>query len=319
VDELGTNNGPKDTERAEIREINGGFFVDIPHVNLDPSKAPLEFSVTLSKESTRLPEMPQIEDELSAVREMLGEARELRSLPEEERPRQLMEILRSRVQYSYADTLAELDSSDTERAQAIRANNGLPLLQLSSLRNAVKLGYANCMPLTAGMLTLGREAGLDGAFLGNGLDEGPNPLKNIRRSDTQQLLFRGDSNEGAHIPAVHAWAEFKMSNGVWLPVDPSTELVGDNDTEMQIFRDADYHAAVGRSLKTELTEGVRRLSTRGLEFLPGEASHTGKLGVTVDAHAGDPYNGPFHMRFGVYRPPVGVALEVPFKIASVKL
>src|SRR5579872_4281337 len=233
----------QDATRAEVT---------FPHVSLRSDSPPLRIGLTLKKQITSVPEIELAPDELPGLVQLVSEARAIREFPERERPRRLMELLRSKVTYSYATTLAELAETQPELVNRVQANNrSIPAINIGLLREAVRLGYANCSPLTIGLLILGKEAGLEGAFLGNapgagkrkaGMAEDPNPIVNIIRPDTHEGLFKSDSNYGVSIPAAHAWAEFRMSDGKWIPVDPSTQLVGDTPEGLQILRDAHYQA-----------------------------------------------------------------------------
>jgi hypothetical protein len=314
---------PISQDEFQIRAPEKGKFeISMPDISLEIGGDPLVFSVTLQKEVTSLKPEEPVGDELPALQDMLTAAKALRAIPEQERPRQIMELLRSRVQYAHQGAIKKIEESDQQLATEVRDFNGFPpLLQLSTLRRAVQLGYGICGPLSVGMLVLGKEAGLEGAFLGNSPRAGkasgddPNPIKNVIRLDNNQPLFKGDKNYGHSIPVAHSWVEFKLSDGTWMPVDPSAELVGDTEKGLQTFKAANYRASVGSTLKiSALPDGAQFAGTRDLEFLPGEDLHTGMLAITPVANN---YKGQIDITLNAYKPPIGIPLGVGYEIVDV--
>lgn len=313
-------------------EKDGRAEIQIPHVELDAVKDPLTLSVILVKEITPLQEEPSREEELPALAEMLGNARELRALPERQRPGALLHLLRSKVAYSYPDILASLGRTDSTLVEAIRDNNRTPFIEQAVFRRAVQLGYGNCQPLSVAMLYLGKEAGLEGAFLTNaprlGKIEGadPNPITNVIRRDTHTRLFKMDERIGSNIPEGHAWVELRTSDGEWIPVDPATELVGDTEEGIATFKEANYRASVGLKLNmSPLPEGVQHFGTRDLEFLPGESDHTGRLKFNAKSkQETEPeitghYEGPLHLQVWQWKPNPSLTVGVNYHIKSIRV
>lgn len=275
-------------KEASVNNPSGRVEISIPHVSLDSEKEPLRFSVTLEKMPTPVADGTVIENitvdrESPKLQEMFKQAAALKDIPNREKPRRLMEILRANVHFAYEDALNELANTNPDLAKWVAENTGVASssarpLTLSQITEA---GYGVCRHLSVGMLALAKEAGLRGAFLTNssGMRGDPMPIKNIVRKDTNEPLFKmspvGDMWGG------HAWVELEVAQGEWVPVDPSTQLVGDTQEGMEIFKEANYRPTVGRSLDIEgLPNGVW-VKNRDLEFFPGEAQHTGILPVNA--------------------------------------
>jgi hypothetical protein len=270
----------------KVKREEGVVTVSSPHIELESAKSPLRFAVTLEKVPTAIEDGTEIEGmtvdrESLKLQEMLRQAQELRNIPEGERPRRLLELLRSNVHFAYDDMVEELGKTNPSLAEWVARNTGIrssstvPL----TLSEVVDSGYGVCRHLSVAMLALAKEAGMEGAFLTNGpsfTDRGP--IKNVVRKDNGEPLFKmskiGDPVGG------HAWIELKTAEGEWIPVDPSAQLVGDTPEGLETFRDANYRASVGSTLELQgLPSHVGHNGLRDLEFLPGEAVHTGTLEI----------------------------------------
>lgn len=249
---------------------------------------PSIISVTVKKEVTSVPEEIDLDQEPQELRDLIYKVRSLRTFPERNRPRQIMDLLRKKIDYSFETTLLELGKDDRDLPQAVRRNNASPLIGASVLREAVRLRFANCNALAISMLILGKEAGLEGAYLTNApylgekFGEDPNPIRNVLREDTNQKLFR-EYEINQNLPEGHSWVELRTRESEWIPVDPATKLVGDSEEELEIFRRANYKAAL--FLDVNLISNGRNLShggIRDLEFFPGEDVHSGRIEITYD-------------------------------------
>lgn len=267
----------------------GRVEISLPQVSLDSEKEPLRFSVTLEKLPTPVSDGSVIENitidrESPKLKQMLKQAEDLKDTPNREKPRKLLEILRANVNFAYSDALDELSKSNPQLSKWVAENTGISSssakpLTLSEVTDA---GYGVCRHLSVGMLALAKEAGLNGAYLTNasGMRGDPMPIKNIIRKDIQQPLFKM-SPVDQPMYGGHAWVEIEVAEGEWIPVDPSTQLVGDTQEGMEIFKEANYRPMVGSSLDIDgLPSGVW-VKTRDLEFFPGEARHTGILPVNA--------------------------------------
>jgi hypothetical protein len=213
-----------------------------------------------------------IDKETEGMRNLAAQAEALLQLPEQERPAKVLEIFRSHMHYAYNDVIEKLSESDPELAKWVAKNTGLSAASVSSvpLSQILEKGYGVCRHLATAYLWLAQKAGLKGVILSS--DWGV--LKNIERSDTKQKLFRS-ADVGQPVSA-HSWVEIKTSDGRWIPVDPSTKLVGDTEAGLAMFREANYLALGNQSLDVE-AEPREKLDSRGtpILFAPAEAVASG--------------------------------------------
>jgi hypothetical protein len=93
-------------------------------------------------------------------------------------------------------------------------------------------------------------------------------IKNIERIDSKEKLFKSAEIGGA--VSGHTWAEVKLSDGRWIPVDPSTKLVGDTPENLEMFRQANY-MAIGYGLDAEGEPSELSVEGKGFVFRPGES------------------------------------------------
>lgn len=173
--------------------------------------------------------------ESKTMLDLAAQAEKFKLLPEEQRPRAILELLRRNVQYSYDDTVDALSVNDPELAQWVKENVGIKSRKSRiPLSEIFDKGYGICGHLSCAYLYLLQKAGLKGTIM---LSE-PSKIRNILRTDTNKPLFKSFP-VGGNVDS-HYWVEVQMSNGTWIPVDPSTQIVGDTEQGMQMFREADY-------------------------------------------------------------------------------
>lgn len=273
---------------VEIKNIDGIFEISSPHVELHSNKEPLKLELTLGKLSTSVEEGERIDyitvnREGKTMQSMLIEAGKLKDLPDLEKPRKVMEILKKRVRYAFGDIVDELAMVNPTLADWVSKNTGLESSFVSvNTSEIAESGYGICRHLAVMMLVLGKEAGLEGAFCTySRVDDPSDALRNVNRVDTGKPLFRGN-NPGEPIPSAHAWVELKTCDGDWVPVDPSTELVGDTPEGLETFRQAKYQAQIGAYVNIEGMKGSTSYSSlECMAFLPGEGSHTGVVNINA--------------------------------------
>ena len=181
-----------------------------------------------------------IDQENEKMRSIASEAELLLESPESERPRKVLDLLRSKMHYAYNDDVERLRENEPELAVWIEKNTGLKALNVKNvpLSELIEKGYGICGHLSVAFLWLAQKAGLNGVLLKS--DHGV--IKNIKRKDNGQKLF--NSFEFGNSVSAHHWVEIKKSDGKWIPVDPSTKLVGDSEQGLAIFREANYRAII---------------------------------------------------------------------------
>lgn len=211
-----------------------------------------------------------IDQETENMQSLAAKAEALLELPENERPSKVLEILMSSMHYAYNDVIDKLSETDPDLAKWVAENTGLNVSSVSDvpLSELVEKKYGVCRHLSVAYLWLAQKAGLEGVLLGS--DWGM--IKNIERSDTKQKLFK--SVEIGKPVSAHVWVEIKTSDGQWIPVDPSTKLVGDSEEGLAMFRRANYMAYGNLSLDAEPRDQLKPKGTPIL-FAPAEATASG--------------------------------------------
>lgn len=210
---------------------------------------------------------------------LLEKARELRSIPEKQRLYEIMNIVKQNINYAYPSAIEELHNHNPVLGNWVEENiNEGKEVKLSEVLDK---GYGVCRHLSVLYLYLAQEAGLEGIMLRS---DGSH-LVNIVRTDNGQPLFR--SVDIGQNPLPHTWVEIRDSYGRWIPIDPSTNLVGDTEEGLDMFKTANYMAVATTGLEAE-TEPKESLygSFRLSYFKPGESSTLGKAFISIS----EPWN-----------------------------
>jgi len=213
------------------------------------------------------------------VENLLQQARQLKELPEEKRIQKVMEIVRSNVKYPYPETVAELQNTNNNLAEWINMNM-VKENQVITLSDLVEKGYGVCRHLSVLYLFLAQEAGLKGAIMRTDPD---NPIRNILRTDNKEPLFKL-VEIGDEAPS-HAWVEIQLSSNRWIPVDPSTNLIGDTTANLEMFNSANYMAAATYNLERSVKpkENIVGLFNK-IYFKPGEPVTKGSAYIAPKKH-----------------------------------
>lgn len=276
--------------RLEIKGANGVFTISSLLIDLASDQEPLKLAITLEK----VPQLIEDGIEINGIiidrkspklQEMLKEAASLKEIPEKEKPRRLMELLRTNVSYAYKNIIDELSKTNPRLAEWIGSNivEDPHLGNQITLSEIVDSGFGICRHLSVAMLALAKEADMEGVIL-NSSHEGASDgkyLQNILRKDNGQPLFKMGKVGDTGSP--HAWVELKTKDGEWIPVDPSAQLVGDSPEGMETFLEANYRAV---SRGVDITgfpsgSGVGYTNRSDLWFLSGETEHTGIVYVNT--------------------------------------
>lgn len=267
-----------------VKEIeHGSYDIHIPYIELDAKKDPFKLQLTIRKlvtpiENGTVIESITIDNQSSKLLQARQEAGELKTLPERQRIRPLLAILDRNIQYAFPWVIEELAKSDPTRADWIENNTG-PNARTSylTLSQVIDAGYGVCRYLSLALLALAKEAGLEGAHLTYHPrdDDKSGNIVNVIRKDTGNPLFRS-VNVGEPFDIAHTWVEFKMSDGSWIPVDPTPKLVGDTPEGLETFRDANYCVDLNNVVVTEgLPRDIYGVSYPSLQFRAAESERKG--------------------------------------------
>ncbi len=275
----------EEEDSLEISVSEGSAFVSFHDLELSAeSPTSSEIQIVVEKQPIDLVEGRSYADfsvlmdrETEKMVDLGAKAEALLELPEKERPAIILKILRSRVHYAYNEVIQKLSETDPELARWVAENIGLNSSVLNiPLSEIIEKGYGVCGHLATAYLWLAEKAGLKGVILSS--NQGT--IKNIRRSDTGEKLF--ESVEIGQPVSAHSWVEIITSDGVWIPVDPSTKLIGDSRDGLAIFKDANYMSSAHLSLDGE-TEPRDKLSPKWtpMLFAPAEATASGTCSLEL--------------------------------------
>lgn len=190
----------------------------------------------------------KFDQETEQMQQIAQEAEKYKDLPESERPRKILELLRTHLHYAFPDLVEEIAKSDPELAKWIEVHTGtkadynkpIPLSEIFEKQ------YCTCKHLSVAYLWLISKVGLNGVLCRCSKD----PLKNILRTDTNKKLF-SIGEIGESIDVGHSWTEIFTNDKGWIPADPATRLVGDDEKGIKMFEEANYLAGIDHGLQPE--------------------------------------------------------------------
>ncbi|MEK9156273.1 MAG: transglutaminase-like domain-containing protein [Patescibacteria group bacterium] len=237
---------PMETVRQPEINFDGQVAeVSYPNLNLtEHNPTSPEVTVTIEKQPTKIVEGETycngavlVDTESESMRSLATQEEALKELPEAQRPGAVLKLLRENVHYAYNDVIDAIAQTNPDLAAWVAKNTGvdshvfkLPLSQI------IDKGYGVCRHLSVAYLWLAQKAGLEGTLLTSDY----RGITNVERRDNGKQLFKSVAVGEPLIP--HAWTEVRLSNGEWVPVDPSVMLVGDTEEGMQTFQEAGYNA-----------------------------------------------------------------------------
>ncbi len=246
-----------------------------PEIGIVVEKQPIE----LVEGKSYCNEAVLVDKETERMQALATQAEVFLELPENERPAKVLELLRDKMHYAYNDVVEELSKTNPDLGKWVVENTGPNTSSVHNipLSEIIEKGYGVCRHLSPAYLWLAQKAGLKGVLLSS-IDG----IKNIERSDTKQKLFKF-SEIGKPVGA-HSWVEIKTSDGQWIPVDPSTKLVGDSEEGLAMFREANYMALGGPGLEIGAEPRDQlNVDATSIFFAPAEATASGKYSLELQS------------------------------------
>lgn len=214
---------------------------------------------------------------LSLLRER---ARAFRIMPKDKRTDVVLKLTRETLTYGSWKKL--------QRVKSLSLN----------LADYVSYGYGNCEHFSSLFALLAQAAELDVIVVG--CYEGQ--LENIIRSDNGEPLFK--TVPLGKVNAAHGWNEVRVERDRWIPVDPTANLNGLDNTQRMIFDKARYLHNINPHLLVEfdgLDVGGRynlpiefktgQSETKTILEIPevGEKQKQGQFNLLVKANSHPPY------------------------------
>ncbi len=197
-----------------------------------------------------------------------NEAKELSEFPEKERVRAVLILLRKHLHYAYPDLVQKVAESNQELAEWVIKNTGVNAGAVNHvpLSEIFENEYCVCRHLSVAYIWLANQAGLQGGVVNTSY---PITLTNIIRKDNGKPLFKSVPL-GQQTPA-HSWAEIQISDGTWIPVDPSTQLVGDTPEGLSTFHEAKYTACL-EGFDFDVNKWEIGCQNEGFSLQPGQST-----------------------------------------------
>lgn len=226
-----------------------------------------------------------VDEETPGMLALAKEAEKLRELPEQDRPRAVLSLLRNNVHYAYDDVMELVAKQDPELAAWVAKNTGLERSEGQvALSDIFEKQHGVCVHLSVAYLWLAQKAGLQGSLMSS---DGQS-IRNIKRTDQPGNLYQ--SIGLGEFLASHSWNEIQLSDGRWIPVDPSAQLVGDTEETLQMFKDANYQTPIDAGLNFT-REPAQKVEIKGAYtdipmFYPGEATARGKWQLLLSSTRG---------------------------------
>lgn len=265
--------------------------INFPSLSLnsqEPASSPIlltidKHPITLSEGDVLSNPDIEIDAPSPTMIKMIDQLREIDALEERQKPRAILQILSRHMAYAFTPTIDQLSRTNPEQARWIREHTveGHPNQEQIKLSEIIEHKYAVCAQLSVVYLWLAQQAGIPGAIASHlSLN-----MKNIIRPDTGTPLF-SSVGLGPIKEWGHRWVELQMDDGSWVPVDPSTHLVGDTQSSLDIFELAGYtsenHMA---ALKSSFNQGVHGLNLQfnasGIKAGHSQSKATGRVALKL--------------------------------------
>lgn len=195
--------------------------------------------------------------------ELMRAAEKLKELPEAERLGAVMKLIHEKLKYPYPET-TENDSRDNpDLKKWLDERFGeRPRIGDLELNEFLERGYGDCKIMATAYLLAAQSAELRGIYANSGT-----ALKNIKRPDNGQPIFRSVEVD-RDLNSAHAWVEIQLSDGRWIPVDPTANMIGEGEM-LKVFQEAGYKIPV--AYVDEVTPKGLYLDRGEALFDPGES------------------------------------------------
>jgi hypothetical protein len=231
-------------------ELKQEKVLHFDNVKITPEK-PFEFDVHVKKEPITIKDGDRVTGNGIEVRhrgqllELMTEAHALQELSELERIHKLVDLVHSKLTYPYPETIAQEQVQNPKKGKwldEVFAKGGWATQDVTSF---LENGYGDCKVMVTTFLVLAQEAGLEGIACSDKNHSGA--LKNLIRPDTGKPIFKMGEIE-QDVTFSHAWTEIQLSDGSWIPIDPTTRLIGDTPEMLNFIKAANYNGGVGVNL-----------------------------------------------------------------------
>jgi hypothetical protein len=235
--ETGRNKNPEFIQKIGCE----GATITFPHLSLNIKNPSFKLEIMLNKRTINMKvgdsyaTQDVFIDEEVQEPDLVSQAKMLSVHPEKLRAKLLVNLLKNNFKTATQLNINKLRTTDPAYADWVEENvSERSQKKYVPFSEIVKHGHGICTHHSAIYLWLAQEAGLKGAIMRS--DQ--NTITNIIRSDNGKKMFNF-ADVGANVVS-HAWVELLLENGEWLPVDPTTGLVGDTQTNLEMFKQANY-------------------------------------------------------------------------------
>jgi hypothetical protein len=250
----------------------------LENVEITPDK-PYEFPVRLEKGPIEVNDGDELGSDAVKVKfegelaSLMEKATELKDLPEKEKIAALLDLVRSKLSYPFPEVIEAAKKENPELGEWLEYYFGKNPKQSFGIdaNECLGRGYGDCKIMSAAYLAAGKSAGLKGIVAGG-------HVKNIERPDTKSLIFK--SSELQRDQEVgHAWVEIQLSDGTWVPVDVSTNIIASDPEMLEFFKNANYRTLTGGHME-ELPKGLQgTLVDAYFEPGQGEGNFTARIEI----------------------------------------
>ncbi|RLI91705.1 MAG: hypothetical protein DRO95_03810, partial [Candidatus Altiarchaeales archaeon] len=239
--------------------------ISIPKIKIT-QESPLEINIKIRRHPITITEGDILKetkiDSSEEIEKLKESARKLRELPEIERIKEINRLVRETLRFPYIEE--GLSEEEYKRRVKERDKKFGKIVNLSDI---VRGGEGLCRHFVALYCVLAQEAGLKVAPQGGDVDN----IMIMHPEEGERKLFK-ERALGARVP--HAWVEVELSDGTWIPVDPTLNILGtEKEITESIFKNA-YTESAYESIEISNLPEQLRYDKKHLIFSPGEKETT---------------------------------------------